>query len=37
VEGLAEVRVEVRGGDWHEARVLQKVRRLIGVVDADYS
>jgi hypothetical protein len=34
--GRAEVRIEVRGGDWHEERVLQKLRRVIGVVEAEY-
>jgi hypothetical protein len=33
----AHVRIEVLGGEWHEERVLQKVRRLIGVVDAAYA
>jgi len=32
----AEVRIEVLGDGWHQERVLQKVRRLIGVVDAAY-
>jgi hypothetical protein len=32
----AQVRIEVRGGGWHEERVLQKVRRLVGVVEAEY-
>jgi hypothetical protein len=37
VDELVEVRIEVLGGDWHQERVLQKVRRLIGVVSAAYA
>ena len=35
--GPAEVRIEVLGDAWQRDRVLQKVRRLVGVLDATYA
>jgi len=35
--GPARVRIEVLGDAWQRERVLQKVRRLVGVLDAAYA
>jgi hypothetical protein len=36
-DGVAAVRIDVLGGEWQETRVLQKVRRIIGVLDARFT
>lgn len=35
--GVALVRIDVLGGSWQENRVQQKLRRLIGVLDAEFA
>ena len=34
---MAVVHLEVLGGTWQESRVQQKLRRLVGVLDAEYA